>query len=283
MEKAKAAGCEIIEIADKKPFQDAVKPVWDKYGPKYEDMIKRIQADLGLERTLIHSKTGGSWSMAGLFRRAMDYLYRLCVIVGVIALVLISAVIPWAVFTRYVLNSAASWPEPLAVLSDHPADLHRRRGRLPAQSPHERVLLRRPVAGAVATIGFDLLVQLLMAVIAIFMIVWGERLVEVTWYNTIADFPFLSVGVTYLPIPVGGVCLLLFIIERIFIGLPPRSDRASRRTSASSRLIGRTDHGYLRSPRDHAGLLRDRHADRLFAGDGRDRRRPVGSAFRSKP
>ena len=31
-------------IADKKPFQDAVKPVWDKYGPKYPDMIKRIQA-----------------------------------------------------------------------------------------------------------------------------------------------------------------------------------------------------------------------------------------------
>jgi len=66
----------------------------------------------------------------------------------------------------------------------------------------------------------DLLVQLLMALIAGFMIVWGGRLVEVTWYNTIADFPFLSVGVTYLPIPVGGVCLLLFVIERIFLGAP---------------------------------------------------------------
>src|SRR5260370_1149185 len=44
MEKAKAAGCEIVEIADKAPFQNAVKPVWDKYGPKYQDMIKRIQA-----------------------------------------------------------------------------------------------------------------------------------------------------------------------------------------------------------------------------------------------
>jgi tripartite ATP-independent transporter DctP family solute receptor len=44
MEKAKAAGCEIVEIADKTPFQNAVKPVWDKYGPKYQDMIKRIQA-----------------------------------------------------------------------------------------------------------------------------------------------------------------------------------------------------------------------------------------------
>ena len=43
MEKAKAAGCQIVEIADKTPFQNAVKPVWDKYGPKYQNMIKRIQ------------------------------------------------------------------------------------------------------------------------------------------------------------------------------------------------------------------------------------------------
>ena len=44
MEKAKAAGCEIIEIADKASFQNAVKPVWDKYGPKYQGMINRILA-----------------------------------------------------------------------------------------------------------------------------------------------------------------------------------------------------------------------------------------------
>ena len=44
LEKATAAGCQIVEIADKTPFQNAVKPVWDKYGPKYQDMIKRIQA-----------------------------------------------------------------------------------------------------------------------------------------------------------------------------------------------------------------------------------------------
>jgi TRAP-type C4-dicarboxylate transport system substrate-binding protein len=44
LDKARAAGITITEIADKKPFQDAVKPVWDKYGPKYADMIKRIQA-----------------------------------------------------------------------------------------------------------------------------------------------------------------------------------------------------------------------------------------------
>jgi TRAP-type C4-dicarboxylate transport system permease small subunit len=150
----------------------------------------------------------------------MDYLYLLCVLVGVVALVLISAVIPYAVFTRYVLNSAASWPEPCAVLltivvtfigaaAGYRLNLHMNvsyfADKLPARP---RRLL-------------EIVVQLLMAMIAIFMIVWGESLVEVTWYNTIGDFPFLSVGVTYLPIPIGGVCLLLFVIERIFLGLPP--------------------------------------------------------------
>jgi hypothetical protein len=31
-------------VDDKKPFQAAVKPVWDKYGPRFAEMIKRIQA-----------------------------------------------------------------------------------------------------------------------------------------------------------------------------------------------------------------------------------------------
>ena len=42
-----------------------------------------------------------------------------------------------------------------------------------------------------------------------------------TWHNTIADFPFLSVGVTYLPIPIGGLLLLMFVIEHMTIGPPP--------------------------------------------------------------
>ncbi len=44
MDKMKAGGIEVIPVADKAPYQAAVKPVWDKYGPKYADMVKRIQA-----------------------------------------------------------------------------------------------------------------------------------------------------------------------------------------------------------------------------------------------
>jgi tripartite ATP-independent transporter DctP family solute receptor len=44
MKKIKDSGIEVITFSDKKPFQDAVKPVWDKYGAKYADLVKRIQA-----------------------------------------------------------------------------------------------------------------------------------------------------------------------------------------------------------------------------------------------
>ena len=43
MKKIRDAGIEVITIADKKPFQDAVKPVWDKYGAKYTALVQRIQ------------------------------------------------------------------------------------------------------------------------------------------------------------------------------------------------------------------------------------------------
>ena len=36
-------GAEIIKIEDKKPFVDAVKPVWDKYAAQHAALIKRIQ------------------------------------------------------------------------------------------------------------------------------------------------------------------------------------------------------------------------------------------------
>jgi TRAP-type C4-dicarboxylate transport system permease small subunit len=66
----------------------------------------------------------------------------------------------------------------------------------------------------------DIAVELLMGTMALFMLFKGAKLVEATWGNTISDFPFLSVGVTYLPIPIGGAILLLFVVEHVTIGRP---------------------------------------------------------------
>ena len=163
--------------------------------------------------------------MALLYRKLMDALYLVCVMVAGTALVLISAVIPWAVFTRYVLNSAASWPEPTAVLLTivvtfiGAAACYRRQ-------LHMNVSFFVQMFPAPLRRLTELLAELLVATMALFMVIYGEKLVAATWYNTIADFPSLSVGVTYLPIPVGGAILLLFVIERVIFGMPPDPEAA---------------------------------------------------------
>ncbi|MGL4243305.1 MAG: TRAP transporter substrate-binding protein, partial [Beijerinckiaceae bacterium] len=43
LKQMKDAGVIINEVADKKPFQAAVKPVWDKYGAPLQSLIDRIQ------------------------------------------------------------------------------------------------------------------------------------------------------------------------------------------------------------------------------------------------
>jgi tripartite ATP-independent transporter DctP family solute receptor len=43
LETMKKEGAEITQIPDKGPFQAAVKPVWDQFGTKYTEVVKRIQ------------------------------------------------------------------------------------------------------------------------------------------------------------------------------------------------------------------------------------------------
>jgi TRAP-type C4-dicarboxylate transport system permease small subunit len=168
--------------------------------------------------------------MAPALRRLMDVLYAACAAIAGTALVLISAIIPWAVYTRYVLNRAASWPEPMAVLLMivltffgaavcYRAGLHMRMSFFVS-------LLPPRLQGATAVV-----VELLMALVALFMVDWGAKLVAATWQNSIPDFPSLSVGVTYLPIPLGGAILFLFVIERLLLGPPPAA--AAERDAAA--------------------------------------------------
>jgi len=154
-----------------------------------------------------------------VLRRGLDTLYWMCVVLAGTALVLISAVIPWAVYTRYVLNRAASWPEPFAVLltivlTFFGAAACYRRGQHMSIAFFVGMLpdgLRRAVA---------VLAEALVGLFALFMAFYGAKLVIATWYNTIPDFPAISVGVTYLPIPFGGAFLFCFVAERLLLGPP---------------------------------------------------------------
>ena len=158
-------------------------------------------------------------SGARLFRRAMDMVYWTGAVIACAALVVVSAIIPWAVYTRYVLNSTASWPEPLAVLLTvgitfiGAANCYRQRIHMNMTVGTDLLPPRWRAASAVIS-------ELLMGVMALFMLIWGMKLALTTWGNSVDEFPWLSVGVTYLPIAVSGAMMFLFVVERLTIGAP---------------------------------------------------------------
>jgi TRAP-type C4-dicarboxylate transport system permease small subunit len=156
-----------------------------------------------------------------MFRRAMDALYFLCAVVAGSALVLISAVIPWGVYTRYVLNSAASWPEPMAVLLAIVLTFIGAAACYRVGAHMSVTILVNALTPPWQRL-VELIAEGLMGLISLFMVNWGSALVTTTWHQSIAEFPFLSVGVTYLPIPIGGAITFLFVLERMLIGAPPR-------------------------------------------------------------
>jgi TRAP-type C4-dicarboxylate transport system permease small subunit len=154
------------------------------------------------------------------YRRAMDALYLACIAVSGLALLVITAVIPYGVFMRYVMNDARSWPEPLAVILMvvftfvGGAAVYRAGGHIAVQAlanavgPARKRWLRRLADAA-------------MAATAGFMLIWGTELVKTTWHQVIAEFPGVSVGLAYLPLPLGGFITLLFIVEQVWLGPPP--------------------------------------------------------------
>jgi len=158
--------------------------------------------------------------MKAAYAAAMERLYLACIVVSAVALVTITLVIPYGVFMRYVMNSASSWPEPFSVLA---MVLFSFVGGAAAYraNVHIAVQMLTDAVPARARRALLLLADLAMVATALFMMVYGTQLVRATWNQTIAEFPTLSVGITYLPIPVGGLFTLLFIVERLWLGMPP--------------------------------------------------------------
>jgi len=153
----------------------------------------------------------------------MEALYLACIVISGLAMVAITIMIPVGVFFRYVLNAALSWPEPASTVMMVAfsflggAAVYRAKVHVAVEA------LLNAVPRKTRT-GMLWGVDACMALAALFLLVYGVRLCETTWQNTIAEFPALSVGVTYLPIPLAGLLTLLFLIEKVWLGDPPKSD-----------------------------------------------------------
>jgi TRAP-type C4-dicarboxylate transport system permease small subunit len=156
------------------------------------------------------------------YARAMERLYVACIAVSGVALVLITIAIPYGVFMRYVMNSAASWPEPFAVIlmvlfsfvggaAVFRANAHIAvKALIEAVPPRVRLIMQW-------------LIEIAMIVACLFMVVYGIKLVQTTWHQGLAEFPWFPVGLNYAPIPIGGFLTLLFIVEKLWAGEPPKT------------------------------------------------------------
>jgi TRAP-type C4-dicarboxylate transport system permease small subunit len=153
----------------------------------------------------------------------MERLYLACVVVSGTALVAITLIIPAGVFMRYVMNNPLSWPEPAAVVMMvmfsfiGGAAVYRANAQIAVDA------LVRSVNEHLRFV-FTWAVQACMTLIAAFMLGYGVHLCVITWQNTMAEFPGLSVGIVYMPIPVAGFLTLLFILEKVWLGEPPKDD-----------------------------------------------------------
>jgi len=161
--------------------------------------------------------------MKTFYRRAMQRLYLGCIVLSGLALVAITLMIPTGVFMRYAMNDPLQWPEPASVIMMvffsfvGGAAVYRANQQIAVEA------LMRAV-GPRSRAAMQWGVHACMLLVAAFMLGYGMHLCQITWGNTMAEFPSVSVGVVYMPIPIGGLLTLLFIVEKMWLGEPPKDD-----------------------------------------------------------
>ena len=151
------------------------------------------------------------------FLRWMDRLYLATIWAAGTAIFFMSLIIPWGVFSRYVMGTGSQWPEPIAILLMMvftfigAAAAYRAGGHIAVTmlTDHLPVPAQRALA---------LLVDVLMVVVSAFVAWYGTHLCIATWNQSIAELPWLPVGVTYAAMPIGSAITLLFVVERMVFG-----------------------------------------------------------------
>src|SRR3954469_15135492 len=150
-------------------------------------------------------------------QRLLDSLYLASIWIAGAAILIMSFIIPWGVFTRYVLGSGSQWPEPIAILLMMVFTFIGAAAGYRAGS-HIAVTLLTDLLPAVLRSAAARISDLLMLLICAFIVVYGVQLCRATWGQSVSELPWLPVGITYLPLPVGGVLTLVFVLERLAWG-----------------------------------------------------------------
>jgi TRAP-type C4-dicarboxylate transport system permease small subunit len=144
--------------------------------------------------------------------RYLDAVYQTCIWVAGTAIVLMSLIVPVGVVMRYVFGVGAQWPEPIAILLMMlftfigAAAAYRAGGHIAVGMLIDRLPMawQRPLAWVV---------HALMVLVCLFVTIYGARLCLETMGQSIAELPWLPVGLTYAAIPIGAAITLVFVLE----------------------------------------------------------------------
>lgn len=147
--------------------------------------------------------------------RGLGVLSAVALWIAGAGMVLMTAMVAWQVFARYVLNASPSWTEPASVM----------------------VMSWFIFLGAAVGVrenfhmGFDVLVHFLpesaapwmraisdsaVALFGLGMVVYGLQLTINTWTATMPVL-HLPGGFTYMPLVVGGALMVVFAVERLVL------------------------------------------------------------------
>lgn len=155
--------------------------------------------------------------MGEYYSSVMDFLYRISMWIAGLALLVMVAVIPVGIFARYVLNSALSWPEPVAILcmvtfTFIGAAVSYRAGS------HIAVSMLTDRMGDTARRICFIVADLMLMAISLFILWYSANLCHELWEQPVAEFPVMTAGQNYLPLPIGSAITLLFILEKLWRG-----------------------------------------------------------------
>jgi TRAP-type C4-dicarboxylate transport system permease small subunit len=132
---------------------------------------------------------------------------------------IMTVVIPIQVVARKWLNSGLSWPEPTALVCMIVFTFIGAAASYRAGS-HIAVGMLTDRLSAKAQVVCAHIVEILMGLIALFVMFYGgdRVLFFMKTAQSLPDFPDLQVYWTYMPIPLGSLFTLFFVIESIFCG-----------------------------------------------------------------
>jgi len=132
--------------------------------------------------------------------------------VAAFGLVLMTVIIGWQVFGRYVLNSTPSWSEEAALtLMIWYVSLAAAAGV--RQGFHIRIVaLEEAVSPGLRKV-MQVASNTIVGACGVAMLVWGGELVMLTWNHVIPSLG-ISRGLAYLGLPIAGALMALFAFER---------------------------------------------------------------------